>query len=41
MLRDPEVYQKLVDENDAVFPAGEDPLDVSKHTQLPYLDACM
>ena len=34
-------YKRLQDEIDRVFPEGEDPMDVSKHAQLPFLAACM
>lgn len=35
------IYTRLQDEIDRVYPAGSDALDASKHTELPFLNACM
>ncbi|KAF9063009.1 high nitrogen upregulated cytochrome P450 monooxygenase 2 [Rhodocollybia butyracea] len=34
-------YKRVREELDAVYPPGSDPLDVSKHSSLPYLAACI
>lgn len=41
LLSHPECYKRLQQEIDVVYPSGSDPLDVSKHSQLRYLAACM
>ncbi|KAJ3781343.1 cytochrome P450 [Lentinula aff. detonsa] len=41
LLSHPECYKRLQQEIDSVYPPGSDPLDVSKHSQLPYLAACI
>lgn len=43
LLGTPEVYMRLQAEIDSAFPDEESPLstDVAKHSELPYLNACM
>ncbi|EKM54289.1 uncharacterized protein PHACADRAFT_196722 [Phanerochaete carnosa HHB-10118-sp] len=41
MLRHPECAEKLHKEIDVTFPPGEDPLDFSRHADMPYLNACI
>jgi len=41
LLSNPNHYKKLQEEVDAVYPPGSDPLDVSKHNELKYMNACM
>ncbi|EKM57284.1 uncharacterized protein PHACADRAFT_254974 [Phanerochaete carnosa HHB-10118-sp] len=41
MLRHPECAERLHKEIDATFPPGEDPLDFSRHADMPYLNACI
>lgn len=41
ILSNPECYKRLQKEIDSVYPPGSDPLDVSKHSNLPFLAACM
>ncbi|GAW00984.1 cytochrome p450 [Lentinula edodes] len=41
LLSHPECYKRLQQEIDVVYPSGSDPLDVSKHSQLRYLAACI
>ncbi|KAJ3776194.1 high nitrogen upregulated cytochrome P450 monooxygenase 2 [Lentinula raphanica] len=41
LLSHPECYKRLQQEIDSVYPSGSDPLDVSKHSQLRYLAACI
>ena len=40
-LRNPDVYKRLREEVDATFPPGDDPMDFSRHADMPYLNACM
>ncbi|KIK57400.1 hypothetical protein GYMLUDRAFT_46274 [Collybiopsis luxurians FD-317 M1] len=41
LLSHPECYKRVRQEIDNAYPPGSDPLDVSKHSNLPYLAACM
>ncbi|KAE9392120.1 cytochrome P450 [Gymnopus androsaceus JB14] len=41
ILSNPECYKRLQKEIDSVYPPGSDPLDVSKHSNLPFLAACI
>lgn len=41
LLSNQECYERLQKEIDTAYPPGSDPLDVSKHSNLPYLAACM
>ena len=41
MLRNTEAYNRLREEVDKVYPPGENPMDVSRHDQLIWLNACM
>ncbi|EKM57316.1 uncharacterized protein PHACADRAFT_208410 [Phanerochaete carnosa HHB-10118-sp] len=41
MLRHPECAEQLHKEIDATFPPGEDPLNFSRHADMPYLNACI
>ncbi|EKM52361.1 uncharacterized protein PHACADRAFT_148937 [Phanerochaete carnosa HHB-10118-sp] len=41
MLRHPEYAERLRKEIDLTFPPGEDPLDFSRHADMPYLNACI
>jgi cytochrome P450 len=41
LLKHPDVYKRLQAEIDTVFPIGENPLDTSKHSNMPYLTACL
>ncbi|KAJ7137801.1 cytochrome P450 [Mycena epipterygia] len=41
LLSDPECYRRVQLELDTVFVDGDNPLDVSKHTQLQLLSACI
>lgn len=41
LLRNPACYQRLQREIDETFPRGEDTMDFTKQTEMPYLNACM
>ncbi len=41
LLLNPAAYERLQAEVDAAFPAGEEPLDVSKLSQMEGLNGCM
>ncbi|KAJ3538505.1 hypothetical protein NM688_g6512 [Phlebia brevispora] len=41
LIRNPNVYKRLRQEVDAVFPPGDDPLDFKKHVDMEYLNACI
>ena len=41
LLRNPEAYDRLQEEVDAAFPIGEEPLDVTKLSQMEWLNGCM
>ncbi|KAG7439033.1 cytochrome P450, partial [Guyanagaster necrorhizus] len=41
LLSDRDCFKRLQHEIDTVFPDGADALDVSRHSELPYLRACM
>jgi len=41
LLSNQECYERLQKEIDTAYPPGSDPLDVSKHSNLPYLAACI
>ncbi|KAK7444524.1 hypothetical protein VKT23_008875 [Stygiomarasmius scandens] len=41
LLSNPNHYKKLQEEVDTVYPPGSDPLDVSKHSELKYMNACI
>ncbi len=41
LLSDRECLKRLQHEIDTVFPDGANALDTSKHSELPYLRACM
>jgi cytochrome P450 len=41
LLRHPECAVRLQQEIDAMFPAGEDPMDFARLADMPYLTACM
>jgi cytochrome P450 len=41
LLSHPECYKRLRKEIETAYPPGSDPLDVSKHSDLPYLAACI
>ena len=41
LLRNPAAYDRLLEEVDAAFPTGEEPLDVTKLNQMEWLNGCM
>ncbi|CAK5277509.1 unnamed protein product [Mycena citricolor] len=41
LLSNPAVYKQVREEVDSVYPRGDSPLDASKHSQLPFLTACI
>ena len=41
LLLEPAAFKRLRDEIDIYFPGGEEPLDVTKMANMPYLNACM
>ncbi|RDB27055.1 hypothetical protein Hypma_005050 [Hypsizygus marmoreus] len=41
LLSHPECYKRLKAEIDNVYPQGENALDTSKHSSMPYLTACI
>ena len=41
LLSDTQSYKLLQAEIDRIYPPGEDALDVSKHEELKFLNACM
>ncbi|KAF5365196.1 hypothetical protein D9758_005323 [Tetrapyrgos nigripes] len=41
LLSDPTCYKRLQQEVDAVYPPGSDPLDVSKHAELVFMNGCL
>ena len=41
LLRNPAAYDRLQEEVDTAFPAGEEPLDVTKLSQMEWLNGCM
>ena len=41
LLRHPDCANRLQKEIDVAFPHGEDPMDFSRHVDMPYLNACM
>lgn len=41
LLSDKDAYKRLQTEIDGVFPEGENAFNVSKHSKLPFLTACM
>ena len=41
LLRHPVAYKRLQAEVDGAFPSGEEPLDVTKLSQMEWLNGCM
>ena len=41
LLRNPVAYERLQAEVDGAFPGGEEPLDVTKLSQMEWLNGCM
>jgi cytochrome P450 len=41
LLREPMMFERLRNEIDAYFPAGEEPLDFARMVNMPYLNGCM
>jgi cytochrome P450 len=41
LVCNPAVYERLQDEVDAAFPSGEEPLDMTKLSQMEWLNGCM
>jgi cytochrome P450 len=41
LLRNPVAYERLQAEVDGAFPSGEEPLDVTKLSQMEWLNGCM
>ncbi len=41
LLRNPLAYERLQAEVDSAFPSGEEPLNVTKLSQMEWLNGCM
>jgi hypothetical protein len=41
LLCNPVAYERLQSEVDSAFPSGEEPLDVTRLSQMEWLNGCM